>query len=472
VGSTELKVGQRIDSTELESLRRQAVDHLMLRGSMTGEQVMESLGIMVKGEGIRVMDSEGKTYIDGQSGMWVLEVGHGRKEIADAVYAQMQDLAYTTSFMGFIGNRPMGATTTLPAIKLAAKLAEITPGDLNKVSFANGGSEAVETALKMTRQYQVNNGHPRKFKFISRRGSYHGNTYGCMAVCPSLGSRHPIFEPLPPIGLQVFPPHCYRCDFGLEYPGCGIQCAEEIERVIRYHDPELIAGVIIDPVSIAQGGCVVPPKEYLPRVREICDKHEILLIDDEVINGFGRTGKMFACEHWGVVPDIMTLAKGIVSGYVPCAAIIAKDGIAAKFEGRENAFLHGYTFGGNPVSCTAALTNIEIIEREGLVENAAKMGKYMLDRLQPLYEHPTVGDIRGLGLALTIDLVKDKKTKEHFPLEVSSSLAGIVLQMGLRVNAGEHLNIAPPLIITQEEADEIIDIVDKALTKWEAEVPK
>lgn len=467
-----LKAGQKIESAELADLRQQAADHFMVRGFMTGDQIKESLGILVKGEGIRVMDQDGKSYIEGQSGQWVLDVGHGRKEIADAVYAQMQELAYFTSFMGFIDNQPMGMTTSAPTVKLATKLAEITPGDLNKVSFGSGGAEVVETALKMTRQYHVNTGNSRKFKFISRRGSYHGNTWGCMSICPSVGFRHNLFEPLAPMGLQVFPPHCYRCDFGLTYPNCGIQCAEEIERLIKHQNKDIIAGVIVDPVSIAQGGAVIPPKEYLPRVREICDKNEVLLIDDEVIAGFGRTGKMFACEHWGVVPDIMVMAKGIVSGYSPTAAVICTDKVASAFEGRENAFVHGYTFGGNPVSCTAALVNIDIIEREGLVENAARMGKYILDRLQPLYEHPTVGDIRGLGLALTIDLVKDKKTKEHFPQEATSLLSGIVLKLGLRVNAGEHLNIAPPLIITQDEADEIIDIVDRALTEWEARVLK
>ena len=388
------------------------------------------------------------------SGLWLKNVGYGRKEIADAAYEQMLNLTYM----------PLG-TTTEPTIKLAEKISQIAPGDMTRSFFTSGGSEAVETAIKLSRAYFKRVGEPTRTKFISRKGSYHGATMGALA----LGGSHLFpkldYEPLMPGVFHVPQPLPYRCEFGGQTPEeCAELCVNAVEEMIKFQDPETVAAVFAEPISSPMG-CAVPGDNYWPRLREICDKYGVLLIADEVITGFGRTGKMFATEHWGVVPDMMTVAKGITSGYIPMGGCITRGEISDAFIGSQKAsFKHVITFGGHPVAAAAALKNIEIMENEGMVENAAKQGAYLLDGLKDMKEkYQMIGDVRGLGLFCGLELVADRETKEYFPAE--ADLANRITQgfaeNGLLLRGGDRMNVAPPLCITSSEVDELVTIMDK-----------
>ena len=352
-------------SEEVKSLQESALEHLWVY--LREPSDMAEKGdptIFVSGKGVHVTDALGNTSIDGMSGLWLKNVGYGRKEIADVAYEQMLNLTYM----------PLG-TTTEPTIRLAEKIAQIAPGDMTRSFFTSGGSEAIETALKLTRAYFKRVGEPNRTKFISRKGSYHGATMGAMA----LGGSHLYpkidYEPLMPGVFHVPQPLPYRCEFGGQTPEeCAELCANAVEEMIKFQDPETIGAVVAEPIA-SPPGCAVPGDNYWPRLREICDKYGCLLIADEVITGFGRTGKMFATEHWGVTPDMMTVAKGITSGYIPAGGCITRGEISDAFVGSPKAaFKHVITFGGHPVAAAAALKNIEIMESEGMVENSAKQG--------------------------------------------------------------------------------------------------
>ena len=397
------------DGADTDVLREAGEAHVWMHGSSWRALARESdKRILVEGQGCIVKDIDGKEYIDALAGLWLVNVGHGRKEIAAAMAAQAGTLAYGSSMQ----------TTTIPAIQLATLLADITPGDLSTVFFCSGGSEAVESAVKIARQYQHLAGYPKRLKIIGRRGSYHGATYGAMSVSGTRQLSEPYYSPFMNGTLHVAPPYCYRCDYRHTYPSCDVYCVDAIEQLITYESAQTVAAVIAEPVS-ASCGIVVPPPEYLPRLREICDRHGVLLIVDEVINGFGRTGKMFASEHWDLVGDIMTMAKGLSSGYAPIAATICRPRVAEIFTTEAGKKLsHLLTFGGQAVACAAALENIAIIQREGLVENAATQGAYLLEQLQGLQaHHPTIGDVRGLGLLAAIELVQNRDSKEKFPAD-------------------------------------------------------
>jgi len=448
----------------IKELKEKALEHLWLYVHDYSEFAEEDgFKILVEADGIRVKDITGRTYIDNISGLWLVNVGHGRKEIADAVHEQLQLIHYASSY----------DHTTIPTIKLAAKLAEITPGSLSKVFFCSGGAEAVEMAMKIARQYHIQNGSPHRFKVIGRKGSYHGATWGAQSISGSAMQRPWLFEPLVPMARHVDPIYCYRCPWDLKYPSCKIQCVKEFEKAIQFENPDTVSAVLTEPVSLS-GGNIVPVDEYWPMLREICDKYGVLLIADEVITGFGRTGKMFACEHWGIEPDIMTVAKGLSSGYQPVAAAIVKKEIADKFTGSaRDALAHGVTFGGHAAACIAALTNIEIIERENLVENSAQMGKYLLGQLEALREHPIVGDVRGIGLLCALELVKDKKTKELFSPEdgIDKKLTKKLNENGLLYKAWpQNIFLAPPLTVTKGDIDEMVGVVDKSIGAVEKEM--
>ena len=437
---------------EAEELRQIALDHLWI-AMMQHDDLVEEGGptIVVEGEGVRVKDISGRSYIDGIGGLFLINAGHGRTEIADAVHKQLNTLHYANTFN----------YATIPAIKLAERLANLAPGDLNRVFLVSGGSEAVETAIKMVRQYHGNQGHPTKTKIIARRGSYHGTSMGALSLNTSPMVQRERYGPLLPNVRHVGNIYCYRCPWGLEYPSCKVTCVEEIERMIKFEGPETVAAVIAEPVSISTG-VSVPQDEYWPRLREICDKYDVLLIADEVITGFGRTGKMFACEHWNVVPDLITFAKGVTSGYQPVGGVIARESVATAFEGgKEKTFSHGFTYGGHPAGAAAALVNLDIIERENLVENSATLGKYLLDRLSTLKEHPIVGDVRGLGLLIGVELVKDKATKESIPYDnpVFKGMNKKLEELGLLIRAGSTFFVSPPLNLTKADADEIVEIL-------------
>ena len=446
-----------VATTDSDAIRQASLRYLWMH-NRDWVQMAESGQpiVMVEGHGVKVTDSEGKTWIDVNGGYNSVNVGYGRTEIVDAAYEQMTRLPYF----------PNG-TTTIATIKLAEKLAEITPGDLSRVFPVSGGSEANETALKIARAYHRRRGDMGRYKVISRKGSYHGTTGGVLF----LGGIPSDFEPAYPGMVYAPQPNPYRCELGGETASeCAVLCANATEDLIKFHGPETVAAVIAEPVANPMGAAV-PGDEYWPMLRDICDRHGVLLIADEVINGFGRTGKMFAMEHWDVVPDIMTVAKGIISSYLPLAAAIATNEVADVFGGKDNYLRHVFTAGGHPVSAAAALKNIEIIETEGLVDNAAEVGAYFKEQLTGLVEdHPIIGDVRGLGMLMTVEMVSDRETKARFPKEagIPDRLNEIFRKQGLIFRtSGQTLNIGPPLCVTRDEVNEIVHGIDLSL--WELE---
>ena len=412
-----------------------------------------------RGVGSKLYDVDGKEYIDGISGLWVVNAGHGRTEIAEAMATQASRLGYASA-MNY---------TTRPAAELAEVIAEITPGDLNRVFFATGGSDAVESAIKIAKQVQAMRGFGRRYKIIARRGSYHGQTFGAMSLTHSKNEHW--FGPFM-YGVSHVPhPNRYRSDFGLEGEAADIMAAKYVEQEIENQGPDTVAAVIGEPISSAAGVHVPSPK-YWQMLREICDKHGVLLIADEVINGYGRTGTMFATEQFGFVPDIMTMAKGISSGYAPISAAVVRDAVYEIFkEQPDKAFGHLLTFGGHPVSAAAAIKNIEILREERLPERAKEMGVYLMSRLEELRAHPTVGDVRGLGLLTGIDLVSSKETKAKFAKDskFTKRLGDLVIHNGFVTRVWDVMHFAPPLVVEKEEIDRMVEIADQALTVAERE---
>ena len=445
--------------TQVTELQRTALEHLWVYLREPSDMAEKGEPqIFVEGKGCHVTDALGNTYLDAMSGLWLKNVGYGQTEIADAAYQQMLKLTYM----------PMG-TTTEPAIRLSEKIASITPGDLSRCFFTSGGSESVETALKLSRAYFKRIGEPGRIKFISRKESYHGATFGALALGGS--SLHPKsdYEPLMPGAFHAPQPYFYRCEYGSSTPEeCAERCVNAIEDIIKFQGPDSVAAVIAEPVSSPQGA-IVPPPNYWPRLREVCDKYGCLLIADEVITGFGRTGKMFACEHWDITPDMMTVAKGITSGYIPMGGAILRKPIADAFiGGPKAAFRHVITFGGHPVAAAASLMNIEIMEREKMVENSARMGQYLLDGLEELKEkHPIIGDARGLGLMCGLEFVKDRQTKEQFPADAD---LGPRLTQGFAdervlLRGGDVMNIMPPLCVTAGEIEQLVATIDRVVDR-------
>lgn len=409
--------------------------------------------IFAHGEGCYLYDTEGRRYLDALSGVWVVNVGHGRQEIARAIHEQLEQLEYMLAEEGF---------TNIPAIRLAERLARLTPGSLDRTFFTLGGSESVEFALKLARQYHlIVNGRPR-FKVISRRASYHGTTYFAMTVT-GFDNFAQMFGPVVPGVKKVPHPSCFQCELGLNYPDCGVRCADSIKDLIVREGPDTVAAIIAEPVSTS-AGVAIPPPEYWPRLREICDRYGILLIADEVVTGFGRTGRMFGVDHWNVVPDIMTVAKGLTSGYQPLGGVIVRREVAEVLD--RTGLSHGFTYSAHPVACAAALANLDIIEREGLVDNAAQMGAYLLKVLEDvLGDHPLVGGIRVIGLLAAIDLVRNRQTGERFPpkAQVGKRLRAWLLENGLYCRVGQQVQLGPPLCITRTEINHMVDVLRAGL---------
>ena len=415
---------------------------------------------MDKAQGCYVTDAEGKQYLDGVSGLWCVNVGYGRKELADAAREQLVELSYFPLVMSHS-----------PAIKLAAKLLELLQFE-GKVHFSNSGSEANETAFKMARQYHSQTGGARRYKIISRYRAYHGNTMGALSATAQ-AERRAKYDPLVPGFIHVHPPYCYRCPFGKTYGSCNIECASNIENTVIHEGAESVAAIIVEPV-ISGGGVIVPPDEYLPMLRDICDRYGILLIFDEVVSGFGRLGKMFGHEHWGVKPDIITLAKGITSGYLPLSATVTQQHIFEAFQDETDPtshFRHINTYGGNPASTALSLKNIEIIETERLANQAAKIGAYLRAELSTIEDHPWVGDIRSKGLLIGIELVADKATREPLAGEKVGAVVSHCLESGVIIGRNGStipglsnvLIIAPPLILIRVDADLIVNNLKQAL---------
>ena len=445
---------------EREDARQAALDHLWMHSSSWEAAAKEGgPSVIAEGEGIRVTDAEGRELIDVNGGYMCVNVGYGRRELAEAMREQMSKLVYF----------PQGSAT-LPLIDLVTKLAEITPGALQRSWPVTGGSEANETAVKIARAYHKRRGEPGRYKIISRRGSYHG----ALGLTMWLGS-HPRggdYEPAFPGMVYAPQPDNYNSEVrGETVDQAAVRAAQAVEDLIAFHGSSSVAAVFAEPVS-AHAGAAVPGDQYWPMLRQICDRHGVLLIADEVVTGFGRTGKMFALEHWGVVPDIMTMAKGITSAYVPMANAIVTPEVADVFTGKDNTFMQALTFGGHPVTAAVALRNIEIIESEGLVENARSIGAYLLERLAKLAdEHPIIGNVRGIGLLLGIELVADRDTKARFPKEtkLAKRLTAAFRSEGLILRSDDdRISIGPPLCVTSEEADEIVDKIDRGLSRVES----
>lgn len=418
------------------------------------QEVHRGITVIVRGEGVRVFDQDGNAYIDLEAGgTRPVHVGYGRKELAQAGYDQMCQMAYFT---------PMGFAN-VPAIKLADQLARITPPGIERFIFECDGSEAVETAMKIAKHYHYYRGEQGRFKVISRRGAYHGvNGIGVRALGIVMPMRH-LMEPLAPGAAFIESPYCYRCPHNLSYPACDIACARELARLIEFEGPEQISLFIGEPIQ--QGfGAYKPPAEYWPLIREICDRYGILLVIDEVICGFGRTGRMFATEHFEVQPDIITMAKGLTSGYVPLGAVGFTLGVTAPVQ----VLNHLHTYGNHPVSCAVGLKNLEILETEKLVERSAQMGRYFLDGLKTLEHHPSIGEVRGTGLWLAIDFTADKKSRAPFPFKNLIRIIARAKKRGvLTKTMGTALEFAPPLIIEKEEINEAIRVLDACITEEE-----
>ena len=450
-------VTPRLTGSEIEELKELATDHFWPHSRAAGDMSEETgVRIVTDAKGVWVTDAEGNRWFDMYSGMWLKNIGHGRKEMADAVYAQMQDISYSP-----------GGTVTPATVKLSAKLASLAPDKESRIYFVSGGSEAVETALKMAKNYQKNVGQPGRWKVISRYGSGHGFTYGALSL--RTPSATVDFGPTMPGSIHIAQPGEYRCVYCSARGGCNLQCARDLDRAIQHEGSSTVAAFIGEPIS-ASAGIHIPHSEYWTTIREICDRHGVVMIMDEIVTGFGRTGKMFGSEHWGMKPDIFTVAKGLTSGYQPIGAAIASKKVADAFMDSESFFHQTVTFGGNPASCAAGLANLEILEGEGMVENSAQMGDYLFEQLQTLYEHRIVGDIRGgLGLLAGVELVKDRDTKERFPPEagLAKKLKPIVDRHGLLGRMGDSNFLAPPLCITKDEVDYLVKQLDSIIGELE-----
>ena len=449
-----------LDKVSPASIQQEALDHVWIHQAPWSELAeRDGLRIFDRGEGSTLWDIHGKAYLDGISGLWVVNVGHGRTEIAEVMGKQAARLSYASA----------SSFTTTPAVQLGQMLAEIAPGDLSRVFFCSGGSEAVETAIKIAKQVQAMRGFPRRYKVIARRGSYHGMTMGAMSL--TAARNETFFGPFM-YGVSHVPhPNRYRSDFGVEGEQADIMAARYVEQEIENQGPETVACVIGEPISSAAGVHVPSPK-YWQMLREICDRHGVLLIADEVINGFGRTGKMFATEHFDFVPDIMTIAKGLTSGYAPMAAAIVRPAVFESFKEQASIGMeHLLTFGGHPVAAVAAIKNIEILRDEDLVARCAEMGTYLKARLEELRAHPSVGDVRGIGLYCALDLVRNKTTKvklgkaSAFVRRVNE----ITMERGFATRTWDVMHFAPPLVVTREEIDQMVTIADEALTTAERE---
>lgn len=445
----------------MRGARQQALSNLWIQSQGTDWADLadgEALRIFSKGRGCTLTDLEGRAFLDGLSGLFVVAVGHGRAEIAEAMADQARELAYVAA------SRFTASSTT----QLAETLAELTIGDLSRTHFCSGGSEANETALKIAKQVQALRGFSKRYKVIARRGSYHGSTYGAMSVTSV--SAETYFGPFVP-GVSFVPsPNRYRNDFELEGEAGDVMCAKAVEQEIIAQNPETVAAVIGEPISAANG-VHVPSPAYWQMVRETCDKYGVLLIMDEVVTGFGRTGRLFGAEHFGVEPDITTLAKGLSSGYAPIGAVVVREDVFEAFKQPGASLSHLITYGGNPVSAAAANKNLEILLSEHLTEQAAAHEGLLLELLEKLRVHPTVGDVRGRGLLTGIELVKNKDTKESWGLGgafLKFVQAGIE-RRGLLTRVFDTMFLAPPLVATPEELERMVDIIDDTLTDAEAE---
>jgi adenosylmethionine-8-amino-7-oxononanoate aminotransferase len=438
-------------TTEEEFLR-----HIFVRDQM--HEWSKRPLVMARADGVLYWDVHGKRYLDALSGIYVTSVGHNNRRVIEAIHRQLDTLHFSP---------PMHGTNPV-AVQLANLLAGLAPGDLSMVKFQCGGSEVTEAAIKLARQYHRLAGSPHKYKVISRYQSWHGSTMGSLSAS-GLKSRKTVNEPLAPGFLHVFPPTCYRCPFGKTYRDCGITCATLVGQVIEMEDPDTVAAVIVEPIGHT-GGIIDPPPEYLPILREVCYQHDILLIFDEIITGIGRTGQLFAAETFGVQPDVLCCAKGLAGGYAPLSAMICSEHIGETFWGpiEDNpGFVEGHTFEGNPISCAAGLAVLREVIENDLCANARAQGERLRQGFERLArKYGVIGDIRGKGLLQGIEFVRDTKTKEPFPTQTAFGI-----QVGRRALANgllcrfdpNWLAFGPALVVTAEQLDEMLALLDRSM---------
>jgi adenosylmethionine-8-amino-7-oxononanoate aminotransferase len=455
---TQRKEGERPMNTQDAAKR-----HLWMHFTRMSAYKDSDVPVIVRGEGPYVYDDRGRRYLDGLSGLFVSQLGHGRAELAEAAGRQASELAYF----------PLWSYAHPNAVELAERLATLAPGDLNRVFFTTSGSEAVESAFKLARSYFKLTGQPARYKVISRDIAYHGTSMGALSITGLAGIKPP-FEPLVPGSVRVPNTNFYRApEYGDSLERFGRWAAEEIERAILREGPESVAAVYLEPVQNS-GGCFPPPPGYFQRVREICDRHGVLLVSDEVICAFGRLGHYFGAERYGYQPDIITFAKGLTSGYAPLGGMLVDDRLMEPFNEGSATFLHGITFAGHPVSTAVALANLEVFEKEKVLDNVRANEAGFRSSLERLNDLPIVGDVRGDGYFYGIELVKDKTTKETFDDDESERLlrgflSPALFEAGLVCRADDRgdpvIQLAPPLICGPEHFEEIERILRSVLTE-------
>ncbi len=453
---------------ESHTLSERARRHLWMQVSRMGAYSESSeIPIIVRGEGTYVFDARGNRYFDGLSGLFTNQIGHGRADIAEVAARQITELGYF----------PLWTYAHPRAIELAERLAALAPGDLNRVFFTTGGGDAVESAWKLSRQYHRLRGDTDRYKVISRDIAYHGTTMGALTITSIESYRTP-FEPLVPGAIKIPNTNSYRnSEFGDNHEAFGLWSAHQIEEAILREGPETVAAVFLEPVQNA-GGCFTPPPGYWQEVRRVCDRHGVLLVSDEVICAFGRLGTWFGGQKYDYVPDIITCAKGLTSGYAPLGAMIVSDRVAEPFQHGDTSFVHGFTFAGHPVSCAVALKNLEILEDEHVLENVLANQDYFRDGLNSLRDLPIVGDVRGTGYFWGVELVKDQDTKASFEGdEAERLLRGYIspemFRRGLICRSDDRgdpvVQLAPPLISTRRDIDFMVgvlrDVFDGALER-------
>lgn len=456
--------GKGMSPKEIERLETDALRYVLPHFAEV-EELEKGPKIFVRGEGCYLWDARGNRYLDTFASLLTTICGHHRPEVDRAIREQAERLEFFPNYVDAF---------TVPLIELARKLASLMPGGLDVSYFVNSGSEANETAVKMARQYHWERGEKSRTKVLYRRYSYHGTTLGGVSATGLPWFR----EYFDPLLIRTFVPtpstQCASCELGRKPESCALACLDLVERQIRWEGPETIAGFIMDPLPGSNTGYPVPREGYLAGVRELCDRYGIVLIFDEVQTGFGKTGRMFYCQHWGVSPDIMTIGKGFSGGYIPLAAAVASEKIASVFRSPGHELRSGSTYGGHTLACAATLANIGVIEREGLVARAEAMGRYLVGKLDGLRrKHPMVGRVSGVGLLQALFLVKDAATGE--PLDPSLKVGSFVREQCFRNgmilrNNGDILVFAPALIITEAQVDEIMEILDGALAAAAAHV--
>lgn len=414
--------------------------------------------VWVKGEGAILIDADGRQYIDGLAGLWNVTAGHGRRELAEVAARQMETLAYCSGYAG---------SSNVPAIELAERLARITYPSINRFFFTSGGGESSDTSFKTARYYWRLKGQPEKTKVISRQWGYHGVTLAAMSAT-GLSAYWPMFEPRVPGFVQIPSPYPYRyqAPAGVSQ---GLAAAKELEQAILREGPDTVAMFLAEPVQGA-GGVIVPQDDYFPRIREICDKYDVLFVADEVITGFGRTGKLFGLEHWGVEPDMILFAKAITSGYFPFGGVGMSDKIASVLDSGEMTWMHAYTYSAHPVGCAVALKMLDIVELEDFPAQAAEKGAHLLKGLQgALASHPHVGDVRGKGLMCGIEFVQDKSTKAEYPPgdQIGSKVHAAAQKRGLfsRLRGESVFCLAPPIVTPYPVLDRIVEIMSEAVSE-------